>query len=575
MAGLPNEANPKLWGSQYNEYLLVGHKADGTHGELTVDDIITKSPWVDVRAYGAVGDGATDDSTAINLAGTAISNASGGTMFFPDGTYIIDDFIVIYDNMRVTGSAGAILKRKDGTAHNIFVVADRETVEIDHLTFDGNHANQTWNASGLFQNTIYITNGFNINVHNCKLFDIIAGAIQGIGCKQSNFTNNHIITDYDTGGTDENSGINLHFNNAGEGDNVIPTDNLIEGNYIQGFTTGGIHLRGAHKNKVVNNTIINCSDAANRPSIILYDGDDDDGCFDNIVTNNIINTGVAGVSIVTFATGPQRNNISDNTFLNISGIAINVGGTENIISNNIMVDNIFIGIKINAGDDNIVCGNQIKTTGISNSIGIDVRDASERTLIAGNIISDGETGIIIRGGDNSIITDNILNDNTVNDIRVSGGDNLTITGNQIVGGSGGIDIFSTTSGHIIFGNTGVGLFDNVTANVTHGSGTSIIKSGSRYITVTSAGVNNIVVMPVAVIGNVITFFVGANGCELQTPDLNSPTINQVDCSGGDTNEAAIPSNTISTLTCYAANAWTLVNHTHAGAFTVAIVPNGV
>lgn len=41
------------------------------------------SPWVDVKAYGAVGDGVADDTTAIQAA----LNTTLGTVFFPKGTY--------------------------------------------------------------------------------------------------------------------------------------------------------------------------------------------------------------------------------------------------------------------------------------------------------------------------------------------------------------------------------------------------------------------------------------------------------------------------------------------------------
>ena len=43
----------------------------------------------DVRAYGAVGDGVTDDSAAIQAACDAASN--GGTVLFPEGTYLVSD----------------------------------------------------------------------------------------------------------------------------------------------------------------------------------------------------------------------------------------------------------------------------------------------------------------------------------------------------------------------------------------------------------------------------------------------------------------------------------------------------
>ena len=113
------------------------------------------------------------------------------------------------------------------------------------------------------------------------------------------------------------------------------------------------------------------------------------------------------------------------------------------------------------------------------------------------------------------------------------------------------------------------------ANTAHGGGTSVIVSGTGFVSVTSTNADFIVVLPAAVIGNEIQLYVGSNGFELQTPDASSPTINDVDCSGGDTNEAAIPADTLSVVTCTAANKWILINYTKLGAVTAAIVPNGI
>lgn len=46
--------------------------------------------WYNVKAYGAVGDGATDDTTTIQSAIDACDAAGGGVVFFPRGTYMID-----------------------------------------------------------------------------------------------------------------------------------------------------------------------------------------------------------------------------------------------------------------------------------------------------------------------------------------------------------------------------------------------------------------------------------------------------------------------------------------------------
>lgn len=53
----------------------------------------TALPYVDVRAYGATGDGATNDTVAIQAAVDAVVTAGGGVVFFPVGNYLVTQII--------------------------------------------------------------------------------------------------------------------------------------------------------------------------------------------------------------------------------------------------------------------------------------------------------------------------------------------------------------------------------------------------------------------------------------------------------------------------------------------------
>jgi len=71
--------------------------------EFKIKDIITKGPVVDVRAFGAKGDGVTDDTTSIQA---AINE--GGTILLPMGTYVVGP-LWARDNSNIVFDGGAML----------------------------------------------------------------------------------------------------------------------------------------------------------------------------------------------------------------------------------------------------------------------------------------------------------------------------------------------------------------------------------------------------------------------------------------------------------------------------------
>jgi len=74
-----------------------------------------------VKAFGAVGDGVTDDTTAIANAITAAGE--GQTVYFPPGTYITDTMVIGQaTNVRGAGPAATIIKPKAGTTGELLDV---------------------------------------------------------------------------------------------------------------------------------------------------------------------------------------------------------------------------------------------------------------------------------------------------------------------------------------------------------------------------------------------------------------------------------------------------------------------
>lgn len=72
-------------------------------GALTLPTMRAKGvPWYDVRAYGAVGDGTTDDLAAFNLAVAAAS--AGGIVYAPPGTYALSGNIGLTSGCTLQGA---------------------------------------------------------------------------------------------------------------------------------------------------------------------------------------------------------------------------------------------------------------------------------------------------------------------------------------------------------------------------------------------------------------------------------------------------------------------------------------
>jgi hypothetical protein len=72
------------------------------------------------------------------------------------------------------------------------------------------------------------------------------------------------------------------------------------------------------------------------------------------------------------------------------------------------------------------------------------------------------------------------------------------------------------------------------------------------VTVTSAGANNIIVLPAPVVGRTVTIIVGANGYELRS---SAPATIAIGGGTGATAESAIPAASVAVVKCITATSW--------------------
>ena len=136
----------------------------------TFTDLQDKGGQVfNVKAYGAVGDGVTDDIAALNSALTAADAADGAIIYFPPGTYILAstwDFSS-RENITVTGTQ-ATLKAKDASNLDwMILVSASKHIVFDGLRLDGNFINQTTGAG----RGISVSDSLDIQVLNSHVFN--------------------------------------------------------------------------------------------------------------------------------------------------------------------------------------------------------------------------------------------------------------------------------------------------------------------------------------------------------------------------------------------------------------------
>jgi len=122
-----------------------------------------------VKDYGAKGDGATDDTVAINFCLTACGNAGGGTVYIPSGTYmIISTRIQIQSNTTVIMTDTTILSQIACARADMYGIVDVNqvsNVSIIGGMVSGDRYTHT-GSTGEFGHGILIRGSTNITVTN-------------------------------------------------------------------------------------------------------------------------------------------------------------------------------------------------------------------------------------------------------------------------------------------------------------------------------------------------------------------------------------------------------------------------
>lgn len=138
-------------------------------------------------AYGAVGDGVTDDTTAIGAANTA---ANGGIVFFPPGTYKITTLSLSGANINWLGSGAAASIISGTTSTSLLALTNNTSTAWKNFT------GLSFTTSGSYSRLIALEESQNVSFNRC-VFDASQCSTDAIEMASAAGLSKYLFTDCD------------------------------------------------------------------------------------------------------------------------------------------------------------------------------------------------------------------------------------------------------------------------------------------------------------------------------------------------------------------------------------------
>lgn len=333
-----------------------------------------------VIEFGAVGDGNADDTDACVAA-----IATGRTVYFPVGIYLLSDELILNEGQIIYGDGWNSIIKQTIREKNIFILESFCEIKNLHLVGDGG----TTGTGFIKNNGVYANQVGNFKVRNCYIEQCESGGVQARNCHDFSITDNVLFANQ-WGGIASASDITL-YSSGSESSRIIITGNYCLSNNSQGIY---IDALGYNSDLIVSNNVCVTLDPAT--------------CIQGGAWSEILSGGVRRHGIILGYTGSQvngpravvSNNICRNTiWTGIYKQGISTGPvliTGNVCSNNGYAPSnaLSAGIFIHVSGNELIEGNYIygfQNEGLQGVGGITVNAVAvpdTRSTIKGNVIKD-------------------------------------------------------------------------------------------------------------------------------------------------------------------------------------------
>lgn len=471
------------------------------------DGVAWASTAYNVLAYGATGDGTTNDTAALQA---ALDAGAGGTVVFPPGTYSIIGALRVSSNTAIYAYGATVRQDSAGGLLYNFKTGDsnagytgRGGITVLGGTWDANAADGTSGVVTGGYDAFYFAHATSITVRDATITNVsTAHGMDLTGCDRVRVVNCNFF-----GYKDNSPDLSSQFREAIQVDLASSTSNLpLNDNtserdvLVTGCTVGpssrlGSFGRfiGSHGTDLVSGTIrhTDIRIIGNRIISTIQEGIRAESWTRAIIADNVIvNPGAAGIAVTSVnstavdsivvtgnviesSAGPGISVIglsaapitelviTGNTTRAATGSAISVTRAPGVrIQGNQTYSSTTGGISVMLSDNAAVAHNTIRSAG---AIGIFVGGCAG-ALVSGNLIdTTGSFGVNLATqsavtSTDCMVTGNLIRAATTAAVRLSAGaTGATISGNQIRKATGstaiGVSVVdSTVTGAVVVGN---------------------------------------------------------------------------------------------------------------------------